>query len=515
MEYMTSPTHIAEAFLAACDRKPAKAAIVDGDVEGESSPQSMFTYGILRALAGSFARLVAQTTTSPHVGIMLPTCKEFPAAFFGISLAGRTPTPLNFLLQKEEVAFTLKDGGIDTVVTSEYFRPALAHLSLRLIVLEELARKPPQHAALAGCLAAGKIKPESDTAVLLYTSGTTGYPKGVMLTHENLLSNVQDSKTHVGFHEDQVFLGILPLFHSFALTCSMLVPLLNGATTVFMKRFQANRVVDCIRSKNVNVLLGIPSQFRAMAKAQTGVHGAISERAEAQKLPCSASSLEICVAGGEALPENVRVAFEDAFGVPLHEGYGMTETSPVISVNTRSSAKPGTVGKPLPSVEVRIMDDAGRTRERESDGEVQVRGPNVMKGYLNQPEMTRETVCADGWLRTGDVGRLDSDGFLTITGRKKEMILSSGENIFPAEIERCLADHPAVAECAVISVPDDVRGEVPKAFIVLREACTATESDLRDFARERIAAYKVPRYVEFRKELAHGPTGKILKKTLR
>ncbi|MDQ7780360.1 MAG: AMP-binding protein [Planctomycetota bacterium] len=506
---------ISEAFSEVCRRVPEKVAVTDGDVEGDPAkgrPRS-FSYAALGAVAAGIARLVASTTDRQHVGMMLPGCKEFPAVFFGLGLAGRIPTPLNFLLHKDELGYIVKDSGLDTIITSEYFRPILAQLPLKLIVLEEVA--PKLAAASARPAAAGtSTGPAPEVAALLYTSGTTGYPKGVMLTHENLLSNVKDCKEYVGFHEGQVFLGILPLFHSFALTCSMLVPLLSGGSVVLMKKFHPARVAEAISDMGINVLLGIASQFRALA---TPRHGAAPDRAAKT---CTAvgkrpHSLEICVAGGEALPEDVRVSFERAFEVPLHEGYGMTESAPVVSVNTRAASKPGTVGRPLPSVSVKIVDDAGREVAPDLDGEILVRGPNVMKGYLNQPEATRTAVCAEGWLRTGDIGRLDADGFLRITGRKKEMILSSGENIFPSEIERCLLEHPAVAECAVVGVIDTVRGEAPKAFVVLREGQKSTESELRDYARGRIAAYKVPKCVEFRTELPHGPTGKVLKKNLK
>jgi long-chain acyl-CoA synthetase len=259
-------------------------------------------------------------------------------------------------------------------------------------------------------------------------------------------------------------------------------------------------VLETIAKNRVTTMVAVPSMYRALLRS-------LERQADI-------SSLQLPISGGEPLPEEVFEAYRGRHGVTLLEGYGLTETSPVVSANTPGATKPFTVGRPLPRVEVRVVDESGEDAGINADGEIWVRAASVMEGYLGLPEDTRESITWNGFLRTGDIGRIDQEGYLKITGRKKEMMISAGENIFPREIELVVAKHPAVAEVAVIGIPDEVRGEAPKAFVVLKEGTSATADEIKEFCREHIAKFKVPAEVEFRKEFPHSPTGKILKQRL-
>ncbi|HCN19327.1 MAG TPA: hypothetical protein DIS73_03420, partial [Planctomycetia bacterium] len=261
------------------------------------------------------------------------------------------------------------------------------------------------------------------------------------------------------------------------------------------------KVLEHIEKDRVTFMLAVASMYRALLRsARSSEH--------------DTSSLRLAVTGGEPVPMDVINSFRETFNLPLIEGYGLTECSPIVSVNSLDDYKFGTAGKPLPSLKVKIVDDNGYTLPVNRDGEIWVKGPSVMKGYLNQPKLTRETITSDGWLKTGDIGRLDDEGFLKITGRKKDIIIISGENVSPVEIEDVLSHHPKVFEVAVVGVPDKLRGEVPKAYVVLHDNEHVTEDELKVFCHDKLPHYKIPRYFEFRKELPHGPTGKILKRAI-
>ena len=342
-----------------------------------------------------------------------------------------------------------------------------------------------------------------DVAVLLYTAGTTAQPKGVMQTHRNILANIEGCLRAMLVEDSDVFLCLLPLFHTFGLTCTFLLPLLRGNRIVMMQRFVPGAVPETIESHDVSLVVAVPSMFRAMLKAF----------AEAGRRP---ESLRLCVAGGEALPAELCARFHEISGAELVEGYGMTESSPVIALNRLGKVMPGTVGHPLDNMEVAILGEGGAKLVAGTDGEICVRGESVMKGYWNMPDETRSTIDADGWLHTGDLGRFEDSGHLRITGRIKELIISAGKNISPGEIEDVLEAHPAVAEAAVIGITDKLRGEVPKAFVILDEGAGELSTEaIMAHCRERLADYKRPRSVAFVKELPRSMTGKILKRMLK
>jgi long-chain acyl-CoA synthetase len=428
------------------------------------------------------------------VGIVLPNCAWYPAAVFGAVWAGKIPVPLNPLLTPQELEFIFKEAAIDTVVVDKPTEPAIAGLNVKCVRISDLVRSrdasvfPPVSAA------------PDDPAVLLYTSGTTGTPKGVPLTHKNLLSNARGVIDRLGERADDSLLGVLPLFHAFGLMGTAIVPLLLGAEVTYT-RFSPQRIAALIAERKANIFLGVPSMFRLLNRSK--------------HMEQSLRSLRLAICGGDALPSSTREAYRERFGHELLEGYGLTETSPVISVNTPEENRAGTVGPVLPDVKVRIRaEEAGGMQQPATDGEIQVQGPNVMIGYYNRPEENRAAFTDDGWFRTGDLGYVDADGYLTVSGRIKELIVRDGEKIMPREVEEVLDRHPKVLDAAVLGEPDGKHGEAPVAFVTPAEL-QPTAEELRDFCRGRLADFKVPRRFIIAADLPRGPTGKILKRAVR
>ncbi|MBK8270071.1 MAG: AMP-binding protein [Planctomycetes bacterium] len=382
-------------------------------------------------------------------------------------------------------------------------------LPCKIIYVEDLPLQEELAAMAQAVAAAGGVPqlppiPEvgrDDTAVLLYTSGTSGKPKGVCQTYGNLRSNIDACIERAQLKADHHFLGLVPLFHSFGLTAMLLVPIRLGASAYYLPRFQPNAVIDAIREQKVSVTMLVASMYAALLRSKTGG-------------PDDFKSLEFAIAGGEAFPDAVFHAFKARFGVEVLQGYGMSEASPVVSLNTPWEHKIGTVGQAIPNVTVSAFDDNGNQLPAGKIGELWVKGPNVMKGYFKKSDETTAVLTDDGWYKSGDMGVVDSDGFIKITGRKKEMIIVGGENVYPREIESVLEQHPAVSEAAVIGQKDESRGEVVVAFAILHEGADATDIELRDFCRDKIAGFKIPRRVIIAKELPRGATGKILKRKL-
>ncbi len=480
---------LTEKFLQGCESFSDKTAISD--------ERGSFTYGELLAASRRMAGLFRGFGPGNNVGICLPSSKECVASYFALLLNRQIPVFINPLLSPQQVAYIIKDASLDTVITVTHFKKLLEPMVKDCIYLDQM-----QSAA------ANPLGPVSfqtgepgDTAVIFYTSGTSANPKGVILTHRNILSNLEGCVEPFNFSEKDIFMGTLPLFHAFAFTVTMALPVMFGAQVIYMARFSGPKVLENIENHRVTFLMAVASMYRALLRsAQTSKH--------------DTSSLRLAVTGGEPVPMDIINTFEETFELPLLEGYGLTECSPMVSVNSPEEHKYGTAGKPLPNMEVRIVGENGTTLPVNQDGEVWVRGPSIMKGYLNQPELTREAITPEGWFKTGDFGRFDDDGYLKITGRKKEIIIISGENVSPVEIEDILSHHPKVFEVAVVGVPDKLRGETPKAFIVPHDGQQVTEDELKEFCRDKLQHYKVPKHFEFHKELPHGPTGKILKRAL-
>ncbi len=469
---------------------PRRVAILDDQSEWPGA----------KIVGGSFhlADVLAGRCDSQTVGVLLPTGGVFPMAALAGWMLGKAVVPINYLLGRDELQYIVDDCETDVVVS---VRPMLRHLGFEprckeLIVLDELefSGVPPLR---------WPARPASeDLAALLYTSGTSGRPKGVMLTHANVASNVSQARARFGLTSNDVVLGVLPQFHSFGFTVKTLLPLTVGARTVYSARFIPQQIIRLIRRHRPTLFVGIPSMYRALLSVKSAT-------------PEDFACLRAAVSGGEALPASVADAFEERFGVRISEGYGLTETAPATNVCLNDDYKPRSVGRALRGIDTRIVDpETGMDVGPGKDGEIRFQGPNVMRGYFKLPDETDAAFDERGYFRTGDIGRLDGDGHLFITGRLKEMLIVGGENVFPREIEEVLDQHPDVNASAVIGVPDEVRGELPWAFVELNEGATFDESALRTWCRDRLAGYKVPRQIEQIEQMPRNPTGKILRRAL-
>ena len=481
-------SYLPEVFERAVEAHRSRVALV------EESKQ--WTFAELLDEANRVAALVRERVKGDAVGILLLNSQRYIATMLGVWKAGKTVVPLNYLLPPGELGFIVKDSGMSAIISSQFFAQALAALKPlfgdRGVIL--MADDPGFTAMSPGGIPAEY----RDPALYLYTSGTTGRPKGVILTHDNLAANVESCQKADKFDHNDAFLCLLPFFHTYAITGTFLLPLFSGAKMVLVDRFQPMKVMSLIQDQKISVLLAIPSMYRVMAATEGDF---------------KVSSVRFPISGGEPLPIPVAEAFERRFGVPIFEGYGQTEAAPVVTLNVPAARKLGTIGRALPGIDLAIWDEHNRFLPAGDVGEIMVRGRNVMQGYHHLPEETAKTIT-DGWLHTGDLGKLDEQGFVTITGRKKDLIISAGENIYPREIEEVLAQHPKVKEVAVIGVKDEVRGEVPKAFVIAREGIELDEKELRTFCRENLAGYKVPKYIEVVADLPRSPTGKVLKRML-
>jgi len=457
---------------------------------------SRWTFSELSDEVNRIAGSLQTSVKGDTVGVLLLNSQKYIATILAIWKVGKTAVPLNYLLPPAELGFIIKDSGMSALVSSQFFAQAIAGVRPlfgdRGVIL--MADDPAFMSAPLASIEADRSKP----ALYLYTSGTTGRPKGVVLTHDNLLANVESCQRAGDFDHRDSFLCLLPFFHTYAITGTFLLPLLNGSKMVIVDRFQPGKVLSLIQEHRISVFLAIPSMYRVLA----GAEGSFD-----------VSSVRFPISGGEPLPIAVAEAFEKRFGVPIFEGYGQTEAAPVVTLNTPDARKLGTIGRALPGVDVAIWDDQNRVLPTGEVGEIVVRGRNVMGGYHRLPEESEKTIT-QGWLHTGDLGKVDDEGFVTITGRKKDLIISAGENIYPREIEDVLAQHPNVKEVAVIGVKDEVRGEVPKAFVIARENTAVDDRELRSFCREKLANYKIPKYFEIVADLPRTPTGKVLKRML-
>jgi long-chain acyl-CoA synthetase len=448
-------------------------------------------------VAWHLAREVERRSRARNVGILLPTSGMFAPAMLGTWMAGRTAVPLNYLLSRSDLEYIAKDAGLDAVIA---VGPMLDLIGgplpgLEVIRLDALSFKgiPP--------VRLGPSAAPDDTQVILYTSGTSGRPKGVMLSERNLSSNVRQVVRWARFDHRDVMLGVLPQFHSFGLTVLTLLPLCAGCRVVYTARFIPSKLLDLAQSHRPSVFVAIPSMYNALLHVKSG--GAESFR-----------GLRYAVSGGEPLPDKVSSGFHERYGVRINEGYGLTETSPVTNWCLPEGFRPHSVGQALPEVEERIVDPEGRVLGPNQDGEVRIKGPNVMKGYYNLPELTASVFDEHGFFRTGDMGRFDADGHLFITGRIKEMLIISGENVFPREIEEVVNHHPLVKDSAVVGLQDPSRGEVPICFVELKDGVAWDEHAVRAFTRERLPPYKVPREFRVVEALPRNPTGKIMRRAL-
>src|SRR5438445_6791066 len=410
-----------------------------------------WTFAELADEANRVAAVLKERVKGDTVGVLLLNSQKYIATMLGAWKAGKTAVPLNYLLPPAELGFIIKDSGMCSLISSPFFNQALG--SVKPLFGDKgviLMADQPDFVPFSAETGQAEYH---DPALYLYTSGTTGRPKGVILTHNNLLANVESCQRAGDFDNRDAFLCLLPFFHTYAITGTCLLPLLNGSKMVLVDRFQPTKVLGLIQEHRISVFLAIPSMYRVLA-ATEGTF--------------DLSSVRFPISGGEPLPPAVAEAFEKRFGVPIFEGYGQTEAAPVVTLNRPGARKPGTIGPPVPGVEVAIWDEQSRVLAAGEVGEIMVRGRNVMRGYHHLPEETAKTITAR-WLHTGDLGTIDHDGFVSITGRKKDLIIAAGENIYPREIDEILAQHPKLKEVDVIGVKDEIRGEVPKAFVIVRD----------------------------------------------
>jgi long-chain acyl-CoA synthetase len=410
---------------------------------------------------------------------------------------------MNPLLKAREVSYHLSDSGavliFTTAMSADEVHQGAAAAHAESVVVD---------AAFAELLSTATYvdgvteRAGSDTAVILYTSGTTGTPKGAELTHDNLRRNAEIVvEKLLQLTADDVIFGGLPLFHSFGQTCTLNAAISAGAGLTLLPRFDPAQALTIIAGHRATIFAAVPTMYGALLSVP-------------DRDSCDVSALRVCLSGGAALPVEVLRAFDDAFGCQVLEGYGLSETSPVASFNHPDRVrKPGSIGTPVAGVQMRVLDTAGNEVGTGEVGEIAIRGHNIMKGYWQRPEATAAAI-SDGWFHTGDLGRVDDDGYFFIVDRQKDMIIRGGYNVYPREIEEVLYEHPDVAEAAVIGLPDALLGEEVGAAVALKAGATVTVEQLRAHVKNQVAAYKYPRHVWFVEALPKGPTGKILKRNI-
>jgi long-chain acyl-CoA synthetase len=482
-------------------RRPGKTALVEGDLRLTFAE----VWERARARAGALAGLGVRP--GDRVALMAPNTAEFPVAYYAAAAAGAVVVPVHLLLSAPEVEHVLKDSGAALLLVhpaqAETGRAAADALGVRTVVLGE---EFDALAADAEPLPSYVTRAADDPAVIFYTSGTTGVPKGAVLSHFNLVMNATVNAFDANdIRPDDVALGALPLFHAFGQTVSLNSTWRAGATLVLLPRFDAAGAIDLMVKEGVNTFQGVPTMFVALAAAA----------ADADALP----ELRVCISGGASLPVAVLERFEAAFGAPVYEGYGLSETSPTATVNQPVfGTRAGTIGHPLWGVDVEIAraEVEGRVELLPPGelGEVVIRGHNVFSGYLGRPEATAEALV-DGWFRTGDLGTKDDEGFLRIVDRKKDVIIRGGYNVYPREVEEVLMRHPGVAQVAVIGLPDELHGEVVCAVVGPAADGRLDAAALTEWSKDHLGRHKYPRRVEFADALPLGPSMKVLKRELR
>ncbi|MFC4770273.1 long-chain-fatty-acid--CoA ligase [Effusibacillus consociatus] len=487
------------------------------------SEDQTYTYRQLKDQVDRWSKALADLglQKGERVAVMFPNCPEYVISYYAVLQAGGIVVQTNPLYTENELAYIFQDSGTGWVISSFEHLEKLSRVreetDLRKLLLFGESSDPTHESGFihdAGKLIASTppsppnigIDPQQDVAVLQYTGGTTGRSKGVMLTHYNVVANAYQSfqfSSPVLQIPGEVLLGTSPLYHVYGMTSCMNVAVLIGGTMILLPKFDKDEVIEIIGKHRPTLFLGVPTMY-------------ISLLHHPKSAEVDMSSLKLCFCGSAPMPVEVIRLFEEKTGARIVEGYGLSEASPVTHRNPAVGLrKPGSIGIPFPNTEARIVDLETGTRDlaHGQAGELLVRGPQVMKGYWNNEEDTRSAL-RDGWLYTGDIAMMDEDGYFYIVGRKKEMIITGGFNVYPKEVEEVLYQHPGVQEVAVIGIPDSYRGEAVKAFIVPKPGAVITEQELMDFCRDQLAAYKRPRSVEFRDSLPKTAVGKILKRRL-
>jgi long-chain acyl-CoA synthetase len=483
------------------------------------------TYRELDSLSDQFAGALAAlgVKKGDKIALFLPNVPQFVITYFAVLKAGAVLTAISPLHKEREVTYQLNDSEAETIVALDSLFPIVEAVwrktKLKNAIVTSLAehasRKTPQapnvHAFQE--LLNEPVKPpnihlnaQEDLAALQYTGGTTGTAKGAMLTHLNLVSNAVAFAAWIKGTAEDTFLTALPLFHIYGMTTSMNVPISLAAKMVLLPKFQPAAALETIQRHRVTVFCGVPTMYSVLL-------------ADPDLIQFDLTSIRVCISGASPLPPQVQKRFMEVTGGFLAEGYGLTEASPVTHCNpvdkTTHTIRLGSIGLPLPDTDARIVDveTGGKTLEAGGTGELAIKGPQVMRGYWRKPKETA-LVLRDGWLLTGDIARMDVDGFFYITDRKKNLIKYKDYSVYPRELEDVLYEHPAVKLCAVVGKPTPVAGEVPKAFIVLKDGAEATEAEITAFVKDKVALYKIVREVEFRRKLPISAAGKVLRRAL-
>lgn len=491
--------NLADNLAASAQRSPAALAL--------RQDEQTLTFAQLDGAAAAFAGYLTQRGigAGDRVGLSLPNVPAYAIVYYGALRIGAIVVPMNPLFKTREVAYYLQDSGACLLVGMAGDAATGAQEAgtnfLDVTTLPQVLADATPHPQVVD-------RPGESTAVILYTSGTTGKPKGAELTHANLQTNLEVSgRTLLEVTAADFIMGCLPLFHVFGMTCALNVAVDTGATLTMIPRFDPVKALEVISRDGVTVFEGVPTMYGAMLAAakSAGAHGGD---------PYDLSALRVCISGGSSMPLELMRAFEEQFDCVILEGYGLSETSPVATFNhPNKERKPGTVGTAIEGVRVRCVDPGGNDVPTGEIGEIVIAGHNIMRGYWNRPDATAEAI-RDGWFHSGDLGRMDEEGYVSIVDRTKDMIIRGGYNVYPREIEEVLYEHPAIAEAAVVGIPHETLGEEIRAYAVLTPGQSATPEEITEFVKERVAAYKYPRSVRLVEALPKGATGKILKREL-
>ncbi|SFE35158.1 long-chain acyl-CoA synthetase [Thermoanaerobacter thermohydrosulfuricus] len=466
----------------------------------------IYSYGEVDSLIDKYASFFQSigVKKGDRVALSFPNCPEYIFSFMGASKAGAIVVPLNMMLTLEEIAYIIMESGANTIVihpliAQKIDKSQLGRLNIKnVVILDENTI-----ATILKMKVAKPVDVEADeVCAYLYTSGTTGKPKGAMLTHNNFLADVKalDEVSDLGPNDN--FLALLPLFHSFSWTVNILLGFYLGATITIKESFMPKDTLETLTNEDVTVFCGVPSMFAVLMR--------MAEKGQFK-------ALRLAISGGAPLAPEIQRGFEEKFNFPLVEGYGLTEAAPVALLNPLEPdaiRKPGSIGLPLPCVEAKVVDENDNELSVGEIGELVLKGPNIMVGYHNMPEETAKTLRG-GWLHTGDLAKKDEDGYFYIVDRLKDMIILGGFNVYPREVEDALLEHPDVLEVAVIGVGDQLKGEEVKAFVVLKEGAKADKKELQNFLKNKLAPYKIPKIFEFVPKLPKNAAGKIEKKLLK
>jgi long-chain acyl-CoA synthetase len=525
---------LCEILTASANKHPNQIALVYFDAK--------ITYQELEFLTNKFANALIKLGVKKgvRVALFLPNIPPYIIAFYGALKAGATVTPINSMYKEHEAEYQLRDSGAGIVVALDLFYPIISNIlnrtKLKTVIIARIKDYMPKAVSALGSLFRKipshkieckstvfyfkdlldkadvsapeiDINPAEDIAVLQYTGGTTGTAKGAMLTHLNLVSNTLMCAAWIGEHHKPSYLSILPLFHIYGMTTGLNAPLHVGAQVVLFPTFSPKQVLGAIKKYRITVFCGVPTLYAKLLS-----------QPDLKKSDCS--TLQYCISGSSSLSLDLQRDFMENVGGLLVEGYGLSEASPITHCNPLTSCpskfKVGSIGIPWPDTDAKIVDSKDRNRILKPGeiGEIAVRGPQVMKGYWNMPQETA-SVLHDGWLYTDDLGKMDEDGYFYFVDRKKDLIKCKGYSVYPKELETVLEENPAVKLCCVVGKADSIAGEVPKAFVVLREGFATTEKELLSYVNDKVAKYKAIQEVEFRSELPLTMIGKVHKSSLK